>query len=242
MIAGEAMGMDRAGLLARPEAEFPATKGEALLAGRLAGKPLAYVLGRREFWGREFTVGPGVLVPRQDTETLVEAVLGLDLPSDARVLEVGVGSGCVAATLALERPLWRVAGTELSPVALGYARENAERLGGRVELREGDLLAPFAGERFDLVVSNPPYISPEEEIAREVRVFEPEQALFAEEGGLAFYRRLAEEAHAFAPRLLVEVGWKQAGAVGTLLAARGWRDGRTHLDLSGIERVVGAVR
>ncbi len=242
VLAAEAMGIGRTALLARPEAPFPVDRGERLLQRRERHEPLAYILGRREFWGREFRVGPGVLVPRQDTETLVEAALALSLPEAARVLEVGVGSGCVAATLALERPHWRVAGTDLSARALEIAWGNAERLAATVDLRCGDLLAPFGGERFDLVVSNPPYIAEDEALAPEVRGYEPPEALFAGEAGLAVYRRLAVEAAPLTSRLLVEVGHTQARAVGAILSEHGWEGVRTHTDLAGIERVVAARR
>lgn len=241
LLATHVLGVSRTSVLAHPEVEFPDLAGESLLQRREAGEPLAYILGRREFFGREFIVRPGVLIPRQDTETLVEVALALDLPREARVIEVGVGSGCVAATLALERPSWRVKGSDISPVALGIAGENATRLGATVELREGDLLAPFAGETFDLVISNPPYIDPSESLAHEVRGWEPSEALFAGEGGLLFYRRLAEETPtslASGGWLAVEVGYTQAAQVIDLLAQGEWVTIDSTPDLSGIERVV----
>ena len=241
LLAAHALGVARTSVLAHPEEAFPELAGESLLQRREAGEPLAYILGRREFFGREFVVRRGVLVPRQETETLVEVALGLDLPPTARVLDIGVGSGCVAMTLALERPAWSVAGSDVSAVALEIARENAGRLGARVDLREGDLLAPFAGERFDLVVSNPPYIDRSEALPREVGEWEPPEALFARENGLEFYRRLAAEG----PEVLVpggwmavEVGWTQAGVVSEIFRSAGLREVRAVRDLSGIERVV----
>ncbi|RYG82553.1 peptide chain release factor N(5)-glutamine methyltransferase [bacterium] len=176
---------------------------------------------------------------------MVETVLALDLPSESRVVEVGVGSGCIGITLALERPRWRVGGSDISPLALEIANENARRLGASFALREGDLLSPFVGEVFDLVVSNPPYIEISEALALEVRDWEPPEALFADEDGLRFYRRLTEEAPALLEPdgwLTVEVGHTQATRVGDMLARHGWREVETTRDLSGIERVVRARR
>ncbi|MEJ5171726.1 MAG: HemK/PrmC family methyltransferase, partial [Fimbriimonadales bacterium] len=158
LIAAESLARDRAYVLSHPEQEVP-PEADELLRRRESREPLAYILGWREFFGRRFAVSPAVLIPRQETECVVEACLGLPLPDDAAVADVGTGSGCIAVTLALERPLWRVLATDCSLQALGVASANAARLGARLSLRAGDLLEPLQGQRFHLIVSNPPYVA-----------------------------------------------------------------------------------
>lgn len=195
---------------------------DRLLAERLADKPMAYILGEREFFGRSFAVGPGVLVPRIETETLIEAALELPWAS---ALDVGTGTGCIAWTLAAERPGARVVALEVSEEAMAYAERNRAALAPRGELRRSDGLAAVAGETFDLIISNPPYIGRSEPLPAEVRDWEPEMALFAEENGLAFYRRLACEAAdhlTFAGHLIVELGDGRGTEVSELFRAEGW--------------------
>lgn len=167
---------------------------ERLLARRLAGEPVAYLLGEREFYGRVFSVDRRVLIPRPETEHLVEVVLALPLPPGPRILDLGTGSGILAVTLALELPGARVLATDRSPGALAVAAANARRLGAgeRLCFLGADWTAALARLDFDLVVSNPPYVSREDEprLSPEVRDFEPASALFAEEGGLGEIRRL----------------------------------------------------
>jgi len=162
-----------------------------LVRRRAAGEPTAWLTGRREFLGHAFRVGPKVLVPRPETELLVEAAIAR-LPPGGALLDLCTGSGCIAISVALARPDARVVATEISPEALAVARENAEALGAKVELLEGDLDAPVgAGERFDVVISNPPYIPAGEisGLAREVRL-EPRLALDGGVDGLDVLRRI----------------------------------------------------
>ncbi len=221
-----------------------------LVKRRRSREPIAYILGTREFWGRPFRVDPRVLVPRPDTETLVEAALertrGVSL--SMRALDLCTGSGCVAISLARDRPTSCVFAADVSEDALAVARDNAARLGAyNVAFRRGDLYgAVEAGVRFDVVTANPPYV-PSGEIAglqSDVRDFEPRLALDGGEDGLAIVRRVIAGA---VPRLVsggalaVEVGAGEAGAAAALFSAAGFADVRVHLDYARIERVVSGV-
>ncbi len=184
LLLGRVLGLSEAQLLARdrePMAADAAARFEALLARRLAGEPVAYLTGEKEFWGRPFRVDRRVLIPRPETEHVVEAALAERLPERPRLLDVGTGSGCLAVTLALELPGARVAATDLSPAALALAAANARALGAgaRVSFLAADLAAGLDLGAFDLVVSNPPYIDPAElpELSPEVCAFEPRLAL-----------------------------------------------------------------
>lgn len=205
---------------------------------RMKGKPTQYITKKQEFWGRDFRVQPGVLIPRPETELLIELVLPALRPG-SRVLDIGAGSGCVGVTLALESRA-RVFATDISADALPVAAANAARLGARVGFVRGSLAAPFAPGVFDAVVSNPPYVpeASRAELAREVRDWEPASALFAGDDGLAIYPALiAEAARVLKPGglLAFEFGFGQAEAIGGLLA--GWDAVAIHNDLAGIPRV-----
>jgi len=211
--------------------------------------PVALLTGTREFWSLSFEVTPDVLVPRPETETLVTVALERlpDAEAELRVLDVGTGSGAVALALATERPKARVVATDLSGAALAVAGRNAERLGlaDRVAFAEGDLFEPLAGERFDLVISNPPYIGRGEadSLAPELR-HEPESALYAGADGLEVLRRLVAEAsdHLEAGGVLaLEIDPRQAPALLQLCTDAGLRDVRVHRDLAGRERAVSAL-
>jgi len=241
LLLGHALGVDRAALLMAPEREVtgPAVRAfQDLVRRRSVGRePVAYLLGRRGFRLIELEVDGRVLVPRPETELLVEVALGL--PPGARVADVGTGSGAVALALKDERPDLDVVATDVSQDALAVARANAARLGLAVAFVRGDLLEG-AGE-VDAIVANPPYVAEADRAALppEVARHEPAVALFAGDDGLDVLRRLAREAGASQARFAaVEVGAGQAEAVEALLRAAGFVRVERHRDLAGIERVV----
>jgi release factor glutamine methyltransferase len=247
VLLADALGSDRGRLyLERAVSEAVRLRFAELLDRRGRREPLQHLRGRQEFFSRDFVVDPCVLIPRPETERLIETVLGLLRPIERpRILDVGTGSGVIAVTLALELPDARIFATEVSAAALDVAKENARRLGvgERIEFRSGDLVAPFAGERFDLVVSNPPYV-PSEEIAGlspEVRDHEPRVALDGGADGLEFYRRLAacvDGVLAERGWLAVEIGFGQGDAVRRIFSQSGAPAVEVERDLEGIERVV----
>jgi release factor glutamine methyltransferase len=235
--------------LDRPLSAAELAAVRALLVRRRQREPVAYLIGHREFYRREFKVTSAVLIPRPDTETLIEracALLPVDQPLS--VLDLCTGSGAIAVTLAAERPLVSVVATDISEPALAIAGENARTHGvaGRLELRLGDLFEAVAdGMRFDLVVANPPYIRDDElpQLAAELH-HEPRLALTSGELGLDALRRLCAEVDRYlvpGGALLFEVGAGQSAQVAQLLAANAQLTGvTTHRDLGGIERVVEA--
>jgi len=218
---------------------------EALLARRLAGEPIAYIVGAREFYGRGFEVSPAVLIPRPETELLVELALAeIPLDDTTTVLDLGTGSGCIAITLALERPRARVTAVERSPAALALARRNAQALGAAVEFSAGDWFSGLTGRSYDLIVANPPYIAAADpHLARGDLRHEPVAALASGEDGLDDLRRLIEGARLHLRRpglLLLEHGYDQADAVQALLRRGGFTRLRCWRDLAGNPRVSGA--
>lgn len=220
------------------------TQFRRLLARRLAGEPIAYLTGVREFYGRSFRVSPDVLIPRPDTELLVERALArLPVDRDVAVLDPGTGSGCIAITLALERPLARVTAVDRSAVALAIARHNGDILDAHVEFLLSDWFSTLAGRRFDLIVGNPPYIaSADPHLSRGDVRFEPLSALAASADGLADLRHLIAEAPDYlnpGGALLLEHGYDQADAVQRLLRTANFRHCQRWADLSGIDRVSG---
>jgi len=235
----------RAWLLAHDDAALPAdaaTRLHALATRRLAGEPMAYLTGEKHFHGLRLQVDARVLDPRDDTETLVDWALAL-LPADAprRVLDLGTGSGAIALAIAHARPQARVTAVDASADALTVARANAGRLGLAVTLHHGDWLAPVAGEVFDLIVSNPPYIA-EGDAHLPALAHEPRAALVSGADGLDDLRRIVATAPAhLAPGgwLLLEHGWDQAAAVRALLADAGFAQVQSRRDLAGIERCSG---
>mgnify|MGYP001260835001 CR=1 FL=1 len=255
ILLAHALGCSRLDLFTRYEsapaaAQLAAFRELVRLAG--TGQPIAYLTGRREFFSLAFEVTPDVLIPRPETEVLVERTIDLlrrlEL-AEARVLDVCTGSGCVGLSLAWRLPRASVCASDISEAALAVARRNAQRLGleQRVTFAAGDLLAPWSGRQFDVIVCNPPYIGLDEaaELAPGVRDFEPHVALFAGADGLDLLRRLATETPAvLAPggHLLTEVGYRQAPAVRDLLDAAGWADIVTYKDDLRHERVVHARR
>ncbi|MBA3624798.1 MAG: peptide chain release factor N(5)-glutamine methyltransferase, partial [Methylibium sp.] len=235
----------RAWLLAHDEAALEGeaqTRFQALLERRAQGEPLAYLLGAKEFFGLPLAVTPDVLVPRPDTETLVEWALEL-LPADsrARVADLGTGSGAIALALARRRPLARITAVDVSAAALAVARGNGERLGLAVQWLQSDWFEALAGRRFELIVSNPPYVA-EGDTHLEALSHEPRQALTAGTDGLDAIRRIAAQAPArLEPGgwLLLEHGFEQADAVAGLLAKAGFRDIAMRRDLGGRPRCTG---
>lgn len=246
LLLAEALGHSRSWLYAHPEAPVPAparARFEALLARRQAGEPVAYLLGRQGFWSLELEVGPATLIPRPETECLVELALArLPAGQPLRVADLGTGSGAIALALARERPQARIVATDASAEALMVARRNAARLGlGRVEFREGDWLAPLAEELFDLIASNPPYIEQDDpHLAQGDLRFEPPAALASGVDGLDAIRVIVRDAgrHLHAGGwLLLEHGWRQGAAVRALLDAAGFSEVATERDLEGRDRV-----
>jgi release factor glutamine methyltransferase len=244
-LLAHALGRDRAWLRAHAD-DTPDEAGAAafasLLARRAAGVPVAYLTGRREFWSLALEVTPATLIPRPDTETLVQAALDrLPAAADAAVLDLGTGTGAVALAIARERPRARVAAVERDPAALEVARRNAARLGLAVELLHGDWFAPVTGRRFDLVVSNPPYVAEgDPHLERGDVRHEPRMALAAGRDGLAALRVIARDA----PAHLLSGGWlvcehgaEQGPAVRTLFATAGLAGPTTAEDLGGRPRV-----
>ena len=235
----------RAWLLAHDDDALPAdaaTRLHALATRRLAGEPMAYLTGEKHFHGLRLRVDARVLDPRDDTETLVDWALAL-LPADAprRVLDLGTGSGAIALAIAHARPQARVTAVDASADALTVARANAGQLGLAVTLHHGDWLAPVAGERFDLIVSNPPYIA-EGDAHLPALAHEPRSALVSGADGLDDLRRIVATAPAhLAPGgwLLLEHGWDQAAAVRALLTDAGFTQVQSRRDLAGIERCSG---
>ncbi len=220
---------------------------EAMAAKRTLGEPMAYLLGERDFYGRTFRCSPAALIPRPETEHLVEHVLTLfDSQSASEILDVGTGTGCIALTLALERPDARVTALDVSQDALALARENALMLGAsHVEFVHSDWFNAVAVDsKFDLIVSNPPYIVPGDHHLTEGDLrFEPSIALADAVDGLQSYRQLADGAmkHLQAGGwLVVEHGYDQGESVPALMSANGFVDVSTHFDLAGHPRVTAA--
>ncbi|MCM3261475.1 peptide chain release factor N(5)-glutamine methyltransferase [Paenibacillus lautus] len=237
---------------------FPANRRHALedvINRKAQGVPAQYIIGEQEFYGRPFEVTSAVLIPRPETELLVEAVLkyGRELTprpdGGLKVVDIGTGSGAIAITLALQSKGWDVLASDISPDALEVAARNAKKLGARVEFRQGNLLEPFAGMGPDILVSNPPYIPAEdiEELQPEVRDYEPRTALDGGPDGLNPYRIMMAQLPLLSapPRLIAfELGMGQAGDVAELLRKAGhWEEIVTVPDLAGIDRhVLGIFR
>ncbi|MEE4108493.1 MAG: peptide chain release factor N(5)-glutamine methyltransferase [Halieaceae bacterium] len=234
----------RSYLFAWPEAEVDAASAARFRAGlraRREGRPLAYLLGRREFWSLTLAVNEATLIPRADTELLVERALALELPRGARVVDLGTGSGAIALALARERPAWQVTGVDVSAAALAVARANGEALGlARVRWLCGSWFGPVPGERFDLVISNPPYVAPgDPHLARGDLRFEPRSALVADGDGFACLEAIigAAPAHLVPGGwLAVEHGAAQGEGVRQRLTGAGFAAVTSYRDLAGHER------
>jgi release factor glutamine methyltransferase len=264
------LGCERAWLYAHhQEALAPETAERyfALVARRIEGVPTQYLTGKQEFWGLEFAVGPGVLIPRPETEHVVEVALARLGPPDAddprprgaglRIADVGTGSGCIAIALARELPGAHILATDISAAALAFARRNAARHGvaGRISFVQCDTLACFFAQplasgpqSLDLLVSNPPYIARAEadSLPKEIRAHEPPEALFGGPAGHEFYPSLVDQARNLlraGGQFVAELGYNSVARVAPLLdAARDWRDVAVTHDLAGIPRVLAATR
>ena len=246
VLLSHAMGRERVYIYAHPEQTLKDLEWlhyGRYLHERLQGKPTQYITKKQEFYGREFRVSPDVLIPRPETEHVVEVALRLGRsPGLPRILDIGAGSGALAVTLQLETggEAWA---TDISPAAAAVAAGNARRLGARVSVVACDLMEAIAPASMDLIVSNPPYVplTQREGLQREVRDWEPHVALFAGETGFEIYRRIVADA----PRVLrpggwlvLELGFGSCDTVSGLL--NGWKDLRIEPDLAGIPRVIAA--
>jgi len=238
LLAAHVLMSDRTFILTHPDHELNELAAETVLLRRLAREPLAYILGYREFYGRRFRVAPGVLIPRHETEHIIETALTLPIPTDAMVLDIGTGSGILAQTLRWERPGWQVVATEVSSDALRIAADNVEG----VQLVQGNGLTSFRPDpTFDLIVSNPPYIVDDHVLMPEVGDHEPAPALFGGQDGLHFYRewvpggyqRLHDGGH-----MIVEIGIDQSESVREIFSDAGFDRIQVLTDLAGIDRVV----
>ncbi len=239
------LGVDLAWLYTWGDREAPVlerARYEALIAARAVGKPVAYLTGKREFWGLVLSTSPDTLIPRPDTETLVEAALHLGRAPVGRLLDLGTGTGAIALAFASERPGWAVLGIDISLAAVALARHNAERLGiDNANFCKSDWFAALAGEVFELVVANPPYIDAQDpHLASGDLRFEPRSALVAANQGFADLCRLVQDArHHLTPGgwLLLEHGHTQAPRVRDVLQDEGFLEVASREDLSGHERV-----
>lgn len=246
LLLAHALGRDRSYLRAHPDAELgpsQAAEFERLMAARARGEPVAYLTGKREFWSLELRVTPATLIPRPETELLVEQALALIPPGTAsEMLDLGTGSGAIALALAKERPRCRVTAVDISRDALEIARGNAAALGlSNLQFLHGDWFEPLRGRRFRVIVSNPPYVAASDpHLGKGDLRFEPSQALSSGADGLRDIRSIVGDAmhHLEAGgHLLLEHGHEQAIAVRVLLREAGFMDARSIRDLSGHERI-----
>ena len=243
------LGKDRAWLLTHsdePLTPAQAAQYEQWIARRARHEPIQYITGEQEFYGLTFHVTPAVLIPRPETEHLVEAALAR-IPHDAPspIADIGTGSGAIAIALAHTLPQANVTALDLSPAALSVAQNNAQKLGvaDRTRFLESDLLQAVSGEHFDIIVSNPPYVPKSEILEPQVRDYEPATALYAGANGLDIYERLIPQAHAVLKPggwLLMEIGHGQREALAALL--KDWNEVSFIDDLQGIPRVACAKR
>lgn len=244
------LGCDRAHIFAHPERELTPQEKinyQEAIAQRALGIPAQYITGHQEFWGMDLIVSPAVLIPRPETEHVVETVLTLSLGHSPRIIDVGTGSGCIALALAKELPLAEIHATDISPAALEISRANSarHRFDARIQFHQTDLLLGFEPSTFDLIVSNPPYVgeSEEDQVQLEVRKYEPRNAVFAGPTGLEVIERLIPQAHTVLKPggwLVMEMSGTIAEAIQHLLAD--WSKLRVINDLQGIPRVAVAAR
>ncbi len=248
VLLGHTLGRSRSELLVHGEETLlPAQleQFERAVLRRAGGEPLAYIIGRREFWSLDLKVSPAVLVPRPETELVVERCLALCGGQDVAMADLGTGSGAIALALAWERQGWTITATDRSPAALAIAADNATALGiGNVRFERGDWFEPLGGLRFDLIASNPPYVAADDPALHDPALrHEPLEALASGSNGFEDLARLVDSA----PDHLQSDGWlvlehspSQAAALAELLVARGFRHVRCHVDLAGLARVTEA--
>lgn len=241
LLLADVTGRSTAWVIAHGEALVDADDFAARMQRRYAGEPLQYIRGRTEFFSREFFVDSRVLIPRPETEILVEAAIER-IPRGARVVDIGAGSGCISVTLALERPDLQVIAVDRSIDALAVAQRNRDALGARVSLYASDVLSSLRGS-VDAIVSNPPYIpaADVEELAIEVRGHEPRIALTPGAEGTEVIDRIFDEPHG-ASLVLMEIGYGQDARIRALAASKQWRVDVVLNDLAAIPRVVIASR
>ena len=248
LLLAQVLQVPRASLIARHEtavSELAEQSYGRLLQRRAAGEPVAYLLGKREFWSLDLKVTPAVLVPRPETEILVEQALALmDARPPGRVLDLGTGSGAIALALACERPLWRISAVDVSKDALAVAADNGRALDcARIEWRLGSWFDAVPGMRFELIVSNPPYVAATDPALAQLNA-EPALALSSGPTGLEALEVITARAPGYlsaSGALLLEHGRDQSGAVVQLLQRHGFTDIRTHMDLSGNPRVTRGI-
>jgi release factor glutamine methyltransferase len=238
-------GLSRTDFRAAPERALPAHAGwsfQQLIRRRLQGEPVAYIRGQQEFWSLLLEVSPAVLIPRPETELVVERALALLGPDAKEMADLGTGSGAIALAVASERPSIQITAVDVSADAIEVARRNAARLQlGNVRFERGSWFTPLAGRRFDVVAANPPYVARGDmDLAADVGRFEPEIALIAGTSGLESIEQIVAQAGAHLQPggwLVLEHGWTQAGAVRDRLVRSGFAHVRSHADLAGHERV-----
>jgi release factor glutamine methyltransferase len=245
----QSIDMARSYLFAHPEDELDdlaIDRFDKLLQRRIAGEPIAYIMGAKEFWSQNFLVSPATLVPRPETELLVElATREIPRKADWQVLDLGTGCGAIAIAIAMERQMCDITATDISSDALAIARENVRQLSlGNVTCIEGNWTEPVAGRQFHIIVSNPPYVRTDDDRLQALR-YEPLSALVSGEDGLDAIRVLARDCGALLEvegLLLIEHGAEQSDAVASILGAEAWVDITCHNDLAGIPRVTAARR
>ena len=247
ILAGHALGLSRIQLITQSQRVLTAEEAQRLadlFQRRLDGEPIAYIVGEREFYGLPFYVSPGVLIPRPETELLVELVLER-LPENGSVLDMGTGSGIIAVAIAHARPDAKVVALDISPAALEIARRNASRHGVDIDFLQSDWYAALGDAHFDLIVANPPYIVKDDvHLSQDDLRFEPVDALTDHGDGLLALRAIASGSSDHlvpAGWLLMEHGYDQAEAVRELLTGQGFSEVQSWRDLAEIERVTGGV-